>query len=61
MENQNDLDLFIQWIKEREWQFKNSLWNEQIAEFIDEAVEEFQQECSEDEQTNVWVLQSKWE
>ena len=55
----NDLDTFIQWIKQREWVDNNSLWNEYIAEFIDEAVAEFEAELLEEAQTDAGVEQNK--
>lgn len=55
----NDLDWFIQWIKQKEGEVNNSLWNEYVAEFIDEAFAEYQKEMREDEQTNAWVLYNK--
>ncbi len=55
----NDFDTFIQWIKQREWVDNNSLWNEYIAEFINEAVAEFEAELLEEAQTEAGVEQNK--
>ena len=48
----NDLDWFIQWVKEKEWWVKNSLCNEYIALYIEEANAEYQKEALEDRMLN---------